>query len=1065
LSGGSVTNKELSYKEVDGVKTESFLPDEFTPVVSIAALFFLPYVSGIPDSYVTNPTYESSATSGVSISSQTLVGELNNPIQNEFSLEQGFFTSEISQQDADDRAQSYLSGLTAYTQNFYSNIVYKSDISEQQSFFTHEIKIEETPREVVFFYDSSGTTGVTIGNTLYYDSGGYNRLATGYYATTAQTDYRLFNYVVSGAVEDIFIMSNSGDTTVISTLTGGTKNISQQLTGYTSGWYLTSPSPYGVSAYDFTTNDSEFYESENVKRGFIFTPSSQESFYLYDSNIGEATSYDEAFSNYYREITEVEEFQYIKDATITINIEQICTYDETNGILFKLVNSSGQTINSGFGVIFNAVIYTASTLDSTHSISINENESEKLLPLDISYAGQITNVVISGYTTQNPINNTLFSAGTFTSCVLPTPTPTLTPTVSSTPTLTPTETPTLTPTNTPTESVTPTLTSTPTQTISSTPTLTQTVTQTLTTTPTLSPTYFSDITSDPEASGSVACTSVFFNPDPTIGDGTTFCNSTTLTNPSYGQLATGTYYISYGGQFVQVSITNGNNTAVVTSACSSCPTPTPTITSTPTLTPTSSQTVTPTPTSTPTLTQTLTQTISSTPTLTPTLSQTLTSTPTNTPTLTPTLTRTLTSTPTNTPTLTRTVTSTPTNTPTLTQTFTSTPTLTPTLTRTLTPTPSNTPTLTRTVTSTPTNTPTLTQTFTSTPTNTPTLTRTVTSTPTNTPTLTPTLTRTLTSTPTNTPTLTRTLTSTPTNTPTLTPTLTQTITSTPTLTPTNTPTLTQTLTSTTTLTPTLTQTISSTPTLTQTLTQTLTSTPTLTSTLTPTLTQTISSTPTLTQTLTQTFTSTPTNTPTITPVYFSDITSDPEASGSEACTSVFFNPDPTVGNGSTFCNSTTLTNPSYGQLATGTYYISYGGQFVQVSITNGNNTAVVTSACSTCPTPTPTPTQTLTRTLTPTPTNTPTTPEATYTPTPTQTPTPEPSPFYIKGTDCATGTIIAFFSYTDGPLNDGNVIYISSGPNQGCWTLSTFMPGTGEDGSITGIWQIVVDCNDALCSI
>jgi hypothetical protein len=149
------------------------------------------------------------------------------------------------------------------------------------------------------------------------------------------------------------------------------------------------------------------------------------------------------------------------------------------------------------------------------------------------------------------------------------------------------------------------------------------------------------------------------------------------------------------------------------------------------------------------------------------------------------------------------------------------------------------------------------------------------------------------------------------------------------------------------------------------------------------------------------------------------------------------------------------------------------------TITKGSNYSISAFSTYTPVTATPTPTSTSTPTLTPTstipqptntptltstPTNTPTTPEATYTPTPTVTPTPEPSAFYIKGSGC-TIEEIRFFSYTDGPLNDGDVIYISSGPNQGCWTLSTFMPGTGDDGSITGIWEIVDNCLDNLCSI
>jgi len=115
-------------------------------------------------------------------------------------------------------------------------------------------------------------------------------------------------------------------------------------------------------------------------------------------------------------------------------------------------------------------------------------------------------------------------------------------------------------------------------------------------------------------------------------------------------------------------------------------------------------------------------------------------------------------------------------------------------------------------------------------------------------------------------------------------------------------------------------------------------------------------------------TATPTQTPTQTPSYFSEITSDPKISPSIACGSIFFNPDPTVGNNTTFCNSTTLTNPVFAQFSTGTYYISSGSYYVEVSITNGNETAIVTSSCSVCVTQTPTATATPTHTPTHTPT-------------------------------------------------------------------------------------------------
>jgi hypothetical protein len=111
----------------------------------------------------------------------------------------------------------------------------------------------------------------------------------------------------------------------------------------------------------------------------------------------------------------------------------------------------------------------------------------------------------------------------------------------------------------------------------------------------------------------------------------------------------------------------------------------------------------------------------------------------------------------------------------------------------------------------------------------------------------------------------------------------------------------------------------------------------------------VTPTPTSTITQTPTITPTPTKTPTPLPVYFSEITSDPELTISGACTPPFLNPDPTVGNGSTFCNSTTLTNPSWGSLPTGNYFVSYNGDCTEVSITNGNNTAIVIGeGCFSC---------------------------------------------------------------------------------------------------------------------
>jgi hypothetical protein len=55
-----------------------------------------------------------------------------------------------------------------------------------------------------------------------------------------------------------------------------------------------------------------------------------------------------------------------------------------------------------------------------------------------------------------------------------------------------------------------------------------------------------------------------------------------------------------------------------------------------------------------------------------------------------------------------------------------------------------------------------------------------------------------------------------------------------------------------------------------------------------------------------------------------------------------------TGNASTFCTSTTFTGAIFAAAATGTWYVSFGGQVVSVSVINGNSLATVTSACSSC---------------------------------------------------------------------------------------------------------------------
>ena len=177
-------------------------------------------------------------------------------------------------------------------------------------------------------------------------------------------------------------------------------------------------------------------------------------------------------------------------------------------------------------------------------------------------------------------------------------------------------------------------------------TITPTPTSTLSITPTQTPTLTSTLSFSIGFGGAFEDACNFSASGTVTGDNPDFCSCTTFTGAIFAAASTGTWYVSFGGQYVSVSVINGNPVATVTSGCLPCdgssPTPTQTHTPTQTPTPTPTPTVTETPTQTPTNSETPTNTPSETPTQTPTSSPEISPSPTNTqtPTTTPTDTQT-----------------------------------------------------------------------------------------------------------------------------------------------------------------------------------------------------------------------------------------------------------------------------------------------------------------------------------------------------------------------------------------------------------------------------------------
>jgi hypothetical protein len=104
-------------------------------------------------------------------------------------------------------------------------------------------------------------------------------------------------------------------------------------------------------------------------------------------------------------------------------------------------------------------------------------------------------------------------------------------------------------------------------------------------------------------------------------------------------------------------------------------------------------------------------------------------------------------------------------------------------------------------------------------------------------------------------------------------------------------------------------------------------------------------------------------------------------------------------NNSTLCSATTYTSNHFTSLGTGTFWLAYGGNYVQIFHSSGVNTATRSGSCQACnntpatPEPTNVPTQVPTNVPTNVPTQEPTPLPATATPLP-ATATPEPATSY-----------------------------------------------------------------------
>lgn len=446
-SGGVITVKELSSTNAliseDPIKLQfrySLQADDPTLVTGLDKLMLLPYTSGIPVEWPV-PIYQSAAISDTP--TYTCIGDLMvlPVLLPSISLPLGFITSTISQADADFRALEYLqqAKLIASTYN-YCTLLPGEELGLLESYFTHEIRVEQFPTTASCFYDNRNGLGLTIGKKLYYDPQGRILAMNGFYAIDGPNPaFRTFYHTSNGIVDGIYTMAASDSTIVTGTSTLSVITVNLE---YTSNWYLTSINVWDLARKINTTttpktfNPNTLYSDTMLVRGYI--NQSHCMFYLYTDNYSSVSLVEAESSWYYGIIEWGHSFSwyYQRSQSIRLDIQEIClpsgTYNNAlfgfyiigmeNGYQTAVFNNVTLTVNVYKLVNGNTVLAaTYTVVTDVYSEMTYFPYDNQILPTD-----NINNIVITSINTapQDCPNKITYSIGTFTNCNAPTTTTT-----------------------------------------------------------------------------------------------------------------------------------------------------------------------------------------------------------------------------------------------------------------------------------------------------------------------------------------------------------------------------------------------------------------------------------------------------------------------------------------------------------------------------------------------------------------------------------------------------------------------------------------------------------------
>jgi hypothetical protein len=433
---GTTTNASVVSKEVsctNAVLTEdplvyslqcSLQADDPTLVTDKSKLIVLPYTSGKPLPYCGGSTIYYNTELSQVVTNTCCDLETCNSVT--ISVPAALEFSCISQADAQAKAQAKLNKAVnfAQIQGVYVTPFPDSSIGTLDSYFTHELRIENNPTEVTVYYDNRPpSTGAVVGKTLYFDASGCNKVLDGYYAITGTTPYRKFYHTTNGVIDAIYDMTASNST---NTTTG--QPILTTNKDYSSNWYLTGVSTNAISAYankignDRTFNPNSLYTSPAMKKGFIKTPTTKADFQLFTNFV--STTYSEASPGAYQPLIDWiinDAFYYDRARTISLDIleSNYCNDSSTPKGFYVIGKYLGNEISTFYEVKLTIRLLTTNgALINTIQVVTSTSDPRTFVPYNTFVPSNtpVKNIEIVSIDSPNPQNKVTYTKGIVTMC-------------------------------------------------------------------------------------------------------------------------------------------------------------------------------------------------------------------------------------------------------------------------------------------------------------------------------------------------------------------------------------------------------------------------------------------------------------------------------------------------------------------------------------------------------------------------------------------------------------------------------------------------------------------------